>query len=125
MPLPTIFAKDQNPAIIISGGSNSNVTIIVQMRHRLLCTTCQTIIIPTAELPHQPPVQSTDLIQLIPAHYVHMIESQRHQLAWAEYFNLPTMPKGNGPIHMESKYVIAHNPPPQPSPSNSFISVSE
>jgi hypothetical protein len=30
MPLPTIVAKYQNPAIIISGGSNGNVTIIVQ-----------------------------------------------------------------------------------------------
>jgi hypothetical protein len=73
--------KISNPAIIISQDSNGNVTIIVQTRCQLLCTTHQTIIILTAKLPHQPPVQSTDLIPLIPAHYVHMIKSQRHQLA--------------------------------------------
>jgi hypothetical protein len=84
MPLPTIATKYQNPAIVIDRGSNGNVTIVVQIYRRLLCTTRQTIIIPTANLPHQPPVQSTNLIQLIPAHYVHMIESQRHQLAWAD-----------------------------------------
>jgi hypothetical protein len=62
MPLPTIIEKHQNPAIISSQGSNSNVIIIVQTPSQLLCTICQTIIIPTAKLPHQPPVQSTDLI---------------------------------------------------------------
>jgi hypothetical protein len=125
MTLPTIFAKYQNPAIIISGGSNSKVTIIVQMHYQLLCTTQQTIIIPTAKLPHQPPVQSTNLIRLIPAHYVHMIESQRHQLVWAEYVNLATVPSGKGPIVIESKYVLAHDPSPRPSPSYSAIGVSE
>jgi hypothetical protein len=62
MSLPTIVAKYHNPAIIISGGGKGNVTIIVQTPCQLLCTTCQTTIIPIAELPHQPPVQSTDLI---------------------------------------------------------------
>jgi hypothetical protein len=32
MPLLTIVAKYQNPAIVISQGSNCNVTIIVQTR---------------------------------------------------------------------------------------------
>jgi hypothetical protein len=31
MPLLTIVAKYQNPAIIINGGSNGSITIIVQM----------------------------------------------------------------------------------------------
>ncbi len=126
MPLLTIVAKHQNPASIISWGSNGNVTIIVQMPSQLLCTTCQTVIIPTAELPHQPPVQSTNLIRLIRARYVHMIKSQRHQLAWAEYVDLATVPKGNDPINIKSEYVLAHNPPPpRPSPSYSVISVSK
>ena len=45
-----------------------------------------------------------------------MIESQRHQLAWAEYVNLARVPKGNGPIDIESKYVLPHDPPTPTQP---------
>ncbi len=78
-----LFSKYQNPAIVIGWGSNSNITVIIQTRCQLNCTTCRRIIIPTAKLPLQPPVQSTALGWLVPAHNVNKIKSWWRQLAWA------------------------------------------